>query len=100
MPEQDLAWGFFFYTQGDEDVFRYDQSYLFTTKQPVLDFFVESTAIEGVTLSVYVGDFLPQVRERERTFYTGSRIDNIVSAREIQEQDLGGFISFRARSTF
>ena len=100
LPEQDLAWGFFFYTQGDEDVFRYDQSYLFTTKQPVLDFFVESTAIEGVTLSVYVGDFLPQVRERERTFYTGSRIDNIVSAREIQEQDLGGFISFRARSTF
>jgi hypothetical protein len=100
LPEHDLAWGWSFYTQGYEDVYRYTQSDIYTTLDPSLNIFIESTAIEGMTLSLRFGDVLPNVRERERTNFIGSRADNIVSTREIQERNLGGYIVFGVRSTF
>jgi hypothetical protein len=100
LPERDLAWGFGFYTQGDEDVHRFDEVMVFTTKTPQMDVFVETTAIDDMTIRLTVGDFLPSVRERERTFYDGSRALGLVDSREIQEQDLGGFVSLTARRTF
>jgi hypothetical protein len=100
LPEHDLAWGWSLYTQGYEDVFRYTQSDVYTHVDPSINIFIESTAIDGVTLSLRLGDVLAAVRERERTFYTGSRVDDIVAAREIQERNLGGYVVFGVQSTF
>lgn len=98
--EQKLAWGWGYYNQGNEDAFRYDQSMVWTYASPRVNAWIETTAIDGMTLRLTWGDFLPSVRERERTFYTGSRADNIVRGREFQQQDLGGYLIATARRTF
>jgi hypothetical protein len=100
LPQHDLAWGVGFYTQGNEDVHRFDEVMVFTTMTPQMDVFVETTAIDDMTIRLTVGDFLPSVRERERTFYNGSRALGVVDSREIQEQDLGGYMTLSARRTF
>lgn len=98
--EHDLSWGWSYYNQGDEDAFRYDQSMVWNYASPQMDLWVETTAIDGLALRLTWGDFLPSVRERERTFYDGSRANNLVTGREFQEQDLGGYVIATARRTF
>ena len=100
LPQHDFAWGATYSLLGDEDVFRYSQGFLHTRDDPMVDVFVETTAINGMTIRLTYGDALPQVRGRERTYYDGSRANGIVLAREFQEMDLGGYVTLRARATF
>ncbi|WP_238934613.1 TonB-dependent receptor plug domain-containing protein [Maricaulis parjimensis] len=100
LPQRDLAWGWRAYVQGNEDLFRYSDGYDFDRTDPQLTVFVETTIIEGMTINLEYGDFTAANQRRTRTFYDGSRANDVVRAREIQDRDLGGYVSLWARATF
>ena len=100
LPQHDFAWGWHAYVQGDEDTFRLADSFLYDRSDPQLTVFVETTAIAGMTINLEYGDFTAANQRRTRTFYDGSRANDVVLAREIQDRDLGGYVSLWARATF
>lgn len=61
----------------------------FVREQPRIDLFFETTAIEPVTLRVFLNNILPSEESRVRAFYVGDRSSGVVQRYELREV-LGG----------
>ena len=73
---------------------------VYEREEPELEVFVESTAVDGVTMSLVWVDMLSTTHERERRFHDGSRADTALVATEYRQEELGGIVVFRVSSTF
>lgn len=99
LTEHNLSWGWSGMVLGDEDLYRFDEIYLFS-REPRFDLWVETTAFFDATVRLSWQDLNAQVNERERRFYSDARDVGTLEAVEIREQDLGGFVVLTARKTF
>lgn len=99
LTEHNMSWGFSGHVLGDEDMYRFDEVYIFS-REPRLDLWVETTAFFDATVRLSWQDLTPQVMERERRFFADARDVGTLEAVELREQNLGGFVVLTARKTF
>jgi len=74
VPELKLLWGVLYERADKTQLFRFKELRTNEWQDPNLDFFVETTAFQGLTVRFTVADILLPEDVRERRFYSPSRV--------------------------
>ncbi len=104
VPAWQLAWGFGANQESSTGEYRLAEEVRLYRDGQHIDAFVETTAIDGITLRFGVGNITSPTERRVRTFYDPNRATGVISETHTRKQKGGPYgtrvFSIRASGTF
>lgn len=86
IPSKQMAWGGSWRGYSERYEFKRIEEIVFDRAPEMLELFVETTAIAGLTVRLTVSNLFHPAEERVRTFYAGDRSSGIITRTETRKQ--------------
>ncbi len=100
LPARNMSWGWDYFQGGPVSIFRRGEEQLFEFGPGDFDVWVETTALNPITIRLGVDQTLSPERTRTRTFFVGDRASGVVDRVEVQKQTDGPLVYLRLSGNF